>query len=195
MRKTIVIAWLSALFLGILVIFWHNEWVYGLPTPVPAAYKAVQPGAPIAAAQKLVSGKPLFLHFFNPDCPCSRFNINYFKTLASKYQHEASFVIIPVSNKPLTEKAIREKFGLNIPVVFDTTLAAACGVYSTPQAAIIDNHSTLYYRGNYNKSRYCTNAETNYAEIALQALLNRSKVAFDQYALQAYGCQLPNCTK
>lgn len=197
MRKKIVLAWLVLLFVGIVTLFWYNEWKYSLPTPVPETYHAVSTGSTIMAARPLVqNGKPLFLHFFNPDCPCSRFNITYFKKLVKKYDHTARFAIVPMSKKPITAEEIRSRFDLSLPVIFDTSLARVCGVYSTPQAVIIDTGYHLYYRGNYNKSRYCTDAQSNYAEIALEALLNqRSNVQFDKYALQAYGCQLPTCTK
>lgn len=197
MRKKIVLAWLALLFLGIVTLFWYNEWKYSLPTPVPESYHAVATGTVIQAAQPLVQNKqPLFLHFFNPDCPCSRFNTTYFKKLVKKYEHVARFVIVPMSKKPITAEEIRSRFNLSLPVVFDTSLARTCGVYSTPQAVIIDTSYHLYYRGNYNKSRYCTDSQSNYAEIALEALLNqRSRVQFDKYALQAYGCQLPTCSQ
>lgn len=197
MRKKIIITWLTLLFIGIIALFWHYEWVYSLPTPVPSHYRVVRTGEHIAATQQLATAhKPLFLHFYNPDCPCSRFNMTYFKTLVRKYHDSASFVIVPMSNKRLTAKEIQEATGLSIPVLLDTTLAAACGVYSTPQAVIIDTNHTLYYRGNYNKSRYCTATGSNYAEIALNTLLHQQPINnFDRLALQAYGCQLPNCTK
>lgn len=101
-----------------------------------------------------------------------------------------------MSDKPLTAADVQKRFDLQVPVLFDTSLATTCGVYSTPQAVIIDTSHSLYYRGNYNKSRYCTDPKSNYAEIALNALLNRQDtVRFDAYALKAYGCQLPNCTR
>ena len=61
-----------------------------------------------------------------------------------------------MNNNYYTAKQIQDKFGLDIPVLFDSSLAKACGVYSTPQAVLIDNNQNLYYRGNYNRSRYCT---------------------------------------
>jgi len=197
MRKKIVITWLTILFMGIIALFWHFEWVYSLPTPVPNQYRIVKTGEYIAASQNLsMAKKPLFLHFYNPDCPCSRFNLTHFKTLVQKYHNDISFAIVPMTNKHLTATDIQEATGLQIPVLFDTTLAAACGVYSTPQAVIIDTNHTLYYRGNYNKARYCTAANSNYAEIALNNLLHHQPaMIYDKLALQAYGCQLPNCTK
>lgn len=198
MRKGIVIFCLSLLFLGIMGLFWHNEWVYNLPTPVPENYKTVNPGSTIDFAGKFQSDndRPLFLHFFNPDCPCSRFNITHFKSLVKQYGKEVDFRIVVMNNKDYTAREIQDKFDIQIPVSFDSTIAVSCGVYSTPQAVIISADHKLFYRGNYNKSRYCTDKKSNYAQIALEGLLHRnSNFVFDRFALTAYGCQLPKCTK
>lgn len=198
MKKSIVILWLSLLLTGIIALFWYNEWIYKLPTPVPVNYKAVETGETIAISNSLVqdSTKPVFLHFFNPVCPCSRFNMDHFKSLVKQYGDKANFAIVTMSSKNYTEKDIQDKFDINIPVSFDTAIATSCGVYSTPQAVIIGGDHTLYYRGNYNKSRYCADKKTEYARIALDALLTKqTTAAFDQFALKAYGCELPNCTK
>jgi len=197
MRKPIVIACLSVLFGGIITLFWYNEWVYSLPTPVPEHYRPVDTGSVIDLAGKFKSGsKPLFLHFFNPDCPCSRFNITHFKTLVKQYGKDVDFGIVVLSAKEYTASQIQDKFGIRIRVSFDSSVAAACGVYSTPQAVIITANHRLYYRGNYNKSRYCTDKNSNYAQIALDGLLHRSATpVFDRFALTAYGCRLPGCKK
>ena len=198
MKKGIVILWLAALFVAIGILFWRNEWVYNLPTPVPANYKAVNAGAIIdlPASAKFTDTRPVFLHFFNPACPCSKFNMTHFKSLVKEYGKDVNFEIVVQSNKKYTVKDIQDKFGIEVPVLFDTTLAAICGVYSTPQAVILDPHQQLYYRGNYNRSRYCSDKKTEYARIALDTYLHSNTPAvFDQYALKAYGCQLPKCTK
>lgn len=197
MRKAIVIGCLSLLFGGIIALFWYNEWVYSLPTTIPDKYTPVKPGSVIDLAGKFPSGKkPLFLHFFNPDCPCSRFNIAHFKSLVEQYGKDVDFGIVVLTAKGYTASQIQNKFGIRIPVAFDSSIAAICGVYSTPQAVIITADHKLYYRGNYNKSRYCTDKSSNYAQIALAGLLHRdSTIVFDSYALTAYGCRLPECKK
>jgi hypothetical protein len=202
-RKSIVILCLSLIFGGIIALFWHNEWVYSLPTPVPEHYRAVDTGSAIDLTGKFQSvngfqsgAKPLFLHFFNPDCPCSRFNITHFKTLVKQYGKDVDFGIVVLTAKEYTEGQIQDKFGISIRVSFDSSIAAACGVYSTPQAVIISADHKLFYRGNYNKSRYCTDKSSNYAQIALDGLLHRSPApVFDRFALTAYGCSLPGCKK
>jgi hypothetical protein len=198
MKKLMVGAWLVLLLSAIGALFWYNEWVYHLPTPVPMNYKPVYPGEVIAlkAPLKTDNEKPLFLHFFNPDCPCSRFNISNFRSLVRQYGRQVNFVIVIMSKKPFTVKAIQDKFDLNIPVLFDESIAASCGVYSTPQAVLLDTDHKLYFRGNYNSGRYCTDEKTSFAKIAIAGLLaDHARLVFSQLALKAYGCQLPNCTR
>lgn len=198
MKKTLIIAWLIVLFSGIAYIFWVTDLKYSLPTPIPKEYHPVTTGTTINLAGKLpaAADKPVFLHFFNPDCPCSRFNIPFFKSLVKKYNDRVSFAIVVLNNHAYTAKEIQDKFDLRVPVAFDSTLAAACGVYSTPQAVLLDANHRLYYRGNYNKSRYCTDPSSNFAQMAIDSLFGQiPKPVFASYALKAYGCQLPVCTE
>jgi thioredoxin-related protein len=196
MKRVILFCWLAVLFAGIIALFWYNEWQYSLPTPVPEHYNAVFIGEKIEPDEKLVfkNNKPLFLHFFNPDCPCSRFNITHFKSLVKQYGGKVNFAVVLLTDKYYTAKAVQKKFDLNVPVVIDPDIALKCGVYSTPQAAIINTNQKLYYRGNYNQSRYCVNEKTEYAKIALDGLLQHNQhLVFNQFAFRAYGCTLPNC--
>jgi hypothetical protein len=203
MKKGMVIAWLILLLTGIAGFFWRSEWVYALPTPVPSNYRPIGIGAAIDWPQRCkaslpLSGKPLFLHFFNPDCPCSRFNVPHFRSLIKQYSGQVNFALILMTDKNYTPDEIRHRWDLpeNIPVLRDSLMAAACGVYSTPQAVIVDTHDQLFYRGNYNRNRYCTDERTSYARLALESLLNHDiHPVFDPLALKAYGCKLPTCTQ
>ena len=198
MKKLITIALLFVISSSIAYIFWYTDWKYSLPTPVPKQYHPIATGTYVDLEGKLpVSGdKPVFLHFFNPDCPCSRFNIPYFKALIRKYGEKISFGIVVLNNKDYTARQIQSKFDVDIPISFDSTIAAACGVYSTPQAVLLDATRRLYYRGNYNRSRYCTDTRSNYAQMAIDSLFaNIHQPIFAGYALKAYGCQLPVCTQ
>jgi hypothetical protein len=191
-----MVVWLLILLTGIISLFWINEWVYSLPTPVPENYKGVSAGTLMNLDAKIKDeNKPLFLHFFNPACPCSKFNVPHFRSLVKQYKDKVTFAIVVLSgNKKWSAEKIQEMVKLDIPVLFDSTVATSCGVYSTPQAVIIDKDSRLYYRGNYNKSRYCTNKESNYAAIALDGMFKQSvNPVTDPYSLNAYGCQLPKC--
>lgn len=196
-RIGFVAAWLTLLLGVVGGLFWYNDWVYQLPTPVPAHYRPVALGSHVRLGDRMAvpSDKPLFLHFYNPECPCSRFNRPHFRSLVDHYGKEMQFAVVVMSEKKFTEEQIREKLGVNVPILFDSTIAARCGVYSTPQAAILDQDH-LYYRGNYNASRYCTDEKTAYAKIALTTLLeNRQLPVFTAEALRSYGCSFPVCKK
>lgn len=198
MKKALIFGWLGVILVVISCLFWYNDYVYSLPTPVPANYVKVKTGQPIKLGPGIEqsNGKPVLLHFFNPDCPCSKFNIKHFKALAKQYGNQVDFVVVLMNNKYYTPTQVKQKFDLTLPVVVDPALAINCGVYSTPQAAIISSDGTLYYRGNYNTSRYCTNAKTEYARIALDEMLNNKTISIkNPLALTAYGCSLPQCRK
>jgi thiol-disulfide isomerase/thioredoxin len=194
--KIMLILWLAILFGGISYLFWRNEYKYTLPTPVPVNYKSVAIGKHINFNKSITtSNKPLFIHFFNPDCPCSKFNIPHIEKLVKKYGDKISFVIVVIGkDSKYTEQDIQDKFDLTVPVLFDKSIADSCGVFSTPQAVILDVNHNLYYRGNYNRSRYCADEKSNFAQIAIDSLLSKSQnPSFDKLALKAYGCTLPNC--
>jgi hypothetical protein len=198
-KKITAVAVLLICFCCIAGLFWYSEWQYSLPTPVPGQYQPVAIGDHIDISAKYPHKKdrPLFLHFFNPDCPCSRFNVPHFKELAASYGSKIDFaVVVMTKDRSYTQNNIRERFGLTVPVIFDTSIARDCGVYSTPQAVLMNTGGSLYYRGNYNRSRYCTDKKSNYAQLAIDSLLRgKQQVVFNSYALTAYGCSLPSCKK
>lgn len=192
MRIALAIIILGTCSLGIASLFWHQEYQYSLPTPVPENYQPVAKGQHInLAIAGFEKSGPLFFHFYNPDCPCSRFNASHIKSLIRNYSDSVELIIV-VPDKASLSKANNE-FGNTIEYFVDNDqlLANMLGVYSTPQAAIIDRNNELYFRGNYNLSRYCTSKATNFAELSLIALLNNSPApAFSMLATEAYGCEL-----
>jgi len=195
-RTGLVTFWLLALVAAVGSLFWYQDWVYQLPTPVPDTYIPVQTGTVVKVTPSVVAqpGKPVFLHFFNPACPCSRFNRPQFKALVKQFGQEVNFAVVVMSTRSYSAEQIQQKLGLRVPVLTDSSLARACGVYATPQAVLLDSQHRLYYRGNYNRSRYCTDEQTSYAKQALIGLLTKSRPVTDERALTSYGCSLPYCT-
>ena len=196
LKKVFIVGWLAVLTCAVAAVFWYNDWKYQLPTPVPVNYKPVANGERIALKSKVPhqSDKPLFLHFYNPHCPCSRFNKKHFRDLVRNYRQDVDFVVVVLSDEKYSVEYIQDKIGLDIPVIFDQTVAEQCGVYSTPQAAIIGTDEKLYYRGNYNASRYCTEEKTAYAKIAIDGLLSSQALqVVNVQAMKSYGCTIPLC--
>lgn len=193
-RIVTVSAFLIIAFLAMGAIFWRQELKYQLPTPVPTDYKNVAHGASIDKTL-LPPASAYFLHFYNPDCPCSRFNARHVKSLIRQFHDSVSMYIVVPSSQALTQ-AQREFEGQNFIVDNTQAIAKACGVYATPQAVIIDHEGKLFYRGNYNRARYCTAKASNFAELSLVALLNKQpSPAFGWMATQSYGCELTDTDK
>jgi hypothetical protein len=195
MKKLALIAILSCILVAIVGIFWFQEMQYLMPTPVPADYKVVRPDELINYDSALLPqqhNRPKLLHFFSPDCPCSRFNLKHFKALNKEYSNKVDFYVV-VDSQEKAERA-KELVDSDITIVVDRdkSLANACGVYSTPQAAIIEASNELYFRGNYNKSRYCTNKDSNFVQMALDSMVaKREPPIFNELATNSYGCSLP----
>jgi hypothetical protein len=195
MKKISLFVILSGILVSIVAIFWYQEMQYLMPTPVPVGYKVVRPEELIQYDTVLLPQqhkKPKLLHFFNPECPCSRFNLKHFQTLSKQYGTEIDFYVV-VNSEDKIEPAKR-LIDSEITIVVDSNkkLANACGVYSTPQAAIIQTSNRLYFRGNYNRSRYCTDKESNFVQMALDSLVaNKRPPIFNELATNSYGCSLP----
>lgn len=197
--KLFVFGWLF-LVLGIVgYTFWKNELKYNLPTPIPKNYTEIAKGSTPDLSKLMMTtpGKPMLIHFFNPKCPCSRFNIRHFKSLVKKYGSEFNFAIVALTeDKSEDAAAIKEEFDLDLPIYFNEDIAKRCGVISTPQAVILNDNGQLFYRGNYNKSRYCTDTKSDYARMAIDSLLTQKhSPTFNAQAHIAYGCPLPSTTK
>ncbi len=182
---------------GIGYLFWEQEYKYTLPTPVPQDLKQVNQGDSIQTDLPLEAGKQgVFVHFYNYDCPCSRFNITEFQSMVRRFSDEIQFIAVLQSDEPDARKIeeFRKKYDLGIEVVTDPDgkIADQLGIYSTPQAVLIKDQK-IFYKGNYNRARFCVSRNTKFAEIALQALLKGEEPPFfPEVALTAYGCELPS---
>lgn len=175
-------------------LFWEQEVQYMLPTPIPSGYEVVYVNEVVPLEDSLSTplDRPKFYHFFKPDCPCSRFNVKHFNYLNGKYSDEIDFVVVIPEGSDISDAA--EYFDRRITVAEDVglKLANGFGVYSTPQAVIVSPERKLYFRGNYNRARYCTEPMSNYAQMALDSIINdRPSPNFGPLATVSYGCGLP----
>lgn len=180
--------------------FWQQDLQYTRPTPRPAAWRRTAIGAPIALPASIAAlraahpGQPLLLHFFNPDCPCSRFNVDHVRDLQARFGHEVLFVAVLAEGDPAAMRRAYRSLPLDLPSFVDAEhrLADALGVYSTPQAAVLDREARLYFEGNYNVTRYCRDRQTEFARLALEAVTAGLPPPRPAPAAEtAYGCPLP----
>lgn len=199
MRKAILTLLLIGVFCAIASIFWYQEMQYLLPTPIPRGYRTVSPKEIIRFDSVLLPQqhtRAKLLHFFSPDCPCSRFNLKHFHALYKKYGRAIDFYVVVPDKKKLSSVKYMVDKGIPVVVDKDDQLARACGVYSTPQAALIKRDNSLYFRGNYNRSRWCTDRNSNFVQMAMDSLLvdNKPPTFIDQ-ATQSYGCSIDKESK
>lgn len=188
-----VLILLITLILGFL--FWQQELQYILPTPVPAGYQVVPVNQTLVIPDSSLSpiAKPKFYHFFKPGCPCSRFNVKHFNYLYDKYQSDIDFVVVVPEGSEYESSIEYFENGITVTEDTDLKLANTFGVYSTPQAVIVTLDRKLFYRGNYNKARYCTDPGSNFAQMALDSLMqNREAPDFGLLSTVSYGCGLPD---
>lgn len=191
LRKLIAAVFLLAVLSTIVGIFWYTEVQYLLPTPVPENYQEVFINEKVfigdTASRKLE--RPVFYHFFTTNCPCSRFNLTHFNSLKRNYGDSIDFIVVIPEEDDLSKA--RPYFEGETKIIRDVNqqFAIASGVYSTPQAVIIDKDYSLYFRGNYNKARYCTDPLSNFAQMALDSLhRNVPPPEFGPLSSIAYGC-------
>lgn len=174
-------------------LFWHQEVQYVLPTPAPEGYQIVLVDTRISIGDTLSEQleKPVFYHFFHTDCPCSRFNLDHFNDLKNKYSKYLNFHVVVEEGSDLSEASKFFRGKVNLIEDRNKAYANKCGVYSTPQAVIIDKNRKLYFRGNYNKARYCVDPASNFAQMAIDSLLfGRPAPVFGPLATVAYGCSI-----
>ena len=183
---------------GIAGLFWLQDLQYSRPTPVPSSWVDVPAGARVALPRSVAllreasGSRPVLLHFFNPGCPCSRFNVDHVRTLARTFGDRVTFVAVLTEDDPQVLETAYRQLGLDLPhIVDDGTLARAVGAYSTPQAALVGADDRLVYRGNYNLTRYCRDRDTEFVRLALEHLLSGgARPAFPTAATTSYGCPL-----
>jgi hypothetical protein len=198
MKKAVIFFTFSFVAFGAICwIFWEQELKYSLPTPKPTSFLDVPLGTIVDIdLPGIQNDKASVLHFFSPDCPCSRFNMQNFRSTARKYGETVNFVVVLQTDDEDEVRKFNDTYGLGLPVVIDKDgkISDACGIYSTPQAVILAKDRVMYFKGNYNKSRYCTRKETSYAEIALDSLIKGQPLPLflRNEMTVPYGCTLPS---
>jgi len=180
--------------------FWISDWQYSLPTPKPDGLVQPPLGVRLALPRDIAAlrreGRPLVINFPNAQCPSTEFNLEHLRALQRKFGSQSDFMLVLESCADAAgAQAEFQSMHLDMPVMYDHVdeASAALGVYGTPQAAILDGRGRLYFRGNYNRSRYCTEASSEYVRIALEALIQgRTLPSLPPGATVTYGCPLPH---
>lgn len=189
-RTVLAFSCTALLSLLLAAVFYVQDWQYQRPTPRPPQLVQSPLGAPLQLELlRAHAGRPVLLHFFNPDCPCSRFNQPHLRSLFETWKDRVDFVV--VSERALEAGEDPLDGATRVIIDADGSIAKQAGVYATPQAVLTDPVHALFFRGNYNSSRYCTDEKTQYARLALEALATQQPLARSADAERAWGCELP----
>jgi hypothetical protein len=188
---SLLCAWIGA-------AFWQQDLRWSLPTPRPAGLVAPPLGSRLelapALARELRPGVPALLHFFNPNCPCSRFNLDHVRDLERTFGERVRVVFVVQGDDADEVASTLDDLRASAPCVLDRdgAIAHSFGVYATPQAVVLDRAGKLAYRGNYNSARFCVDPASEFARLALEDVLaDRPARTFSAFATTAYGCALP----
>lgn len=197
--KILLFTLLSVLaFSFVLWVFYEQEVKYALPTPIPENFIDVEIGETIQdeKVQALVNHSSTLFHFYSFECSCSRFNMEQFQKIVKKYGGAITIKVILQSDDTRDITRFKEKYDMDVAVVLDHdgSISDLLGIYSTPQAVILNEASTIYFKGNYNKARFCTKSQTQYTEIALNYYLKGEKMpeSILKEMSMPYGCSLPS---
>ncbi len=197
--KVILFSLFLAGSLGIIAaMFWEQELKFTKPTPRPLGFVATAKEGDVLSPTQFIAvaqGKPTMLHFFNSNCPCSRFNMQEVAYLVETYGSRVNFVAVLQDKDPKAANDFLEKYNLKMSTILDSAgvVSDYYGVYSTPQAVLLDVSEKIYYKGNYNKARFCNSRKTAFANLAINSLLAGQPLPkFVQQASVPYGCTLPS---
>ncbi|MEM8711186.1 MAG: hypothetical protein AAGG01_09550 [Planctomycetota bacterium] len=194
LRSALAVAWILSGLAAVAFTLWMADYRYAQPTPQPSGWRDVPLGASVTLPESLFKGMdgPLLVHSLNPDCPCSRFVLPRASALAERCSVGVTSVVLVLD--PSAEDLGGFEGVVRVP---DPTgaIAAACGLYSTPAAALLDGDRRLLFAGNYTTTRYCSDSREQPLERVLRVL--REEGADATLALgpllsrPPFGCPLP----
>ena len=205
-KKIIGAGAIAILFSVVVAIFWFEQFQFYRPVSLPENFQEVNVNDTIVLNNLLFNTKEketrsVFIHFFDTSCKFSRINIEHIRLFTKKYKKSFSFyVVVSGEHDQNFIDTFKTKFQVPefVRLISDKscTVAKECGVYSTPQAVIINPNHTLYFRGNYNsQTGLCTPANIGNSSpaIAIRYKINDSPSPnFPPYMVQPWGCELFN---
>ena len=136
------------------------------------------------------SDETMVLHFWDPDCPCSRFNQVHVRELVKQYAAQGiRFMVVAHSSsqhsRTQLEHQARAVFG-DVSLILDSELTLGDAVPSTPAAMVVDANRQLAYFGPYSNGAVCLSGNGKFVENILDDLLVGKNS--QQINTLAYGC-------
>lgn len=115
-------------------------------------------------------------NFWDPDCPCSRFNESHVNDIITTYMSQGiRFVLVPrygdIRPKAELEQLARERFGLQLEIIYDYEQTFRQAVPSSPAVVVMDAQGQLAYFGPYSVGSFCGPSGGAFVEKTLDSLL------------------------
>lgn len=142
--------------------------------------------AVITHSLSTADAKATVIHYWDPACPCNRFNEAHVKQLMQHYGREGvRFVIVAVSHL----KTAKQIFVDPAVVGFIDGLPERSQPPSSPAVAIMDRRGELAYFGPYSVGAVCSVGKGNFVEKTLDKVLRGVNPRF--WNTLAVGCFCP----
>lgn len=130
------------------------------------------------------------VHFWDPTCPCSRFNEQHVKQLMAEYRKRGiRFIVVARTESFTDKKALQQKaravFG-EVDVVWSQDLGLNQSIPSSPAAIILDSQQQLAYFGPYSEGAVCSAGSGRFVERILDNVLIGKNPQYINTL--AYGC-------
>lgn len=136
-----------------------------------------------------VADPPTVLHFWDPDCPCSRFNQSHVRQLAEHYRAAGvRFLVLDRRTAaPLDPQRLEASFGPDVAAFAGRELVAGeLAIPASPAAAVFDGTGRLAYFGPYSEGAACLAGNGDFVERTLDKLLAGERPR--EMNTTAFGC-------
>lgn len=136
------------------------------------------------------------IHFWNPDCPCSRFNEVHVKKIISDYADKNVEFSVVVSGKTSQQRnayseLAKQVFNFDAVKAIRSDWPMEQGPPSSPAVAIMNKQGKLVYFGPYSLGARCSPDKGKFVEKALDGLSDEKLPQKKQLNTLAVGCFCP----
>lgn len=196
MKNVLVITIMMLIFTCIAYVFWKEEFRYLLDIENSVELYDPENYMLLKDVGINIGEKPVFVHFFDPNCKYSVINIEHISSIFTSYSHDIDLYLVINADALDEGHELIEKHNLpkSTKVLMDPdgAISSICGVNSTPRAVIFNTDNSLYFEGNYTNGFTFCGANNIKQSIPAQALNFKLKgLSLPLYPLvSGYRCEL-----
>jgi hypothetical protein len=185
------LAWLlvATWLLGVVFAFWWFElrWYQQVTFEYHDAVfdsRTMMPDATMGASIK-PDAVAKVIHYFDPECPCTRFNTEHVLELMERYQASGVKFEVRVPNTAGLEKALKI-FSAPVQIV-----EYAAAPVASPAALVLDSAGLVHYIGPYSPGAVCSTRSGDFVSIVLDDLLEGRPALQDVNLARGCFCSWP----